>query len=63
MILAYIYIYIYIHLCFSFFSVGCTISQTDTSNLKYLYEGHPEFSAVPSYAVIPAQVKYDIILA
>ena len=39
-----------------FVVVGCTISQTDTSNLKYLYEGHPEFSAIPSYAVIPAQV-------
>ena len=44
--------------CFCAVPVGCTISQTDTSNLKYLYEGHPEFSVVPSYAVIPAQVRF-----
>ena len=42
---------------FYIFAVGCSISQTDTSDLKYLYEGHSEFSAIPSYAVIPAQVS------
>ncbi|XP_003382406.1 PREDICTED: peroxisomal multifunctional enzyme type 2 [Amphimedon queenslandica] len=35
--------------------VGATVSENDTSQLKFLYEGHEEFSVIPSYAVIPAQ--------
>jgi 3-hydroxyacyl-CoA dehydrogenase/3a,7a,12a-trihydroxy-5b-cholest-24-enoyl-CoA hydratase len=34
--------------------VGAEISQTDTSELKFLFEGHEDFSAIPSYAVLPA---------
>lgn len=37
-------------------TVGATVSEYDTSQLKFLYEGHGEFSVIPSYAVIPAQV-------
>lgn len=37
-------------------TVGATVSEYDTSQLKFLYEGHEEFSVIPSYAVIPAQV-------
>lgn len=33
-------------------SVGA--SATDPDNLKFLYEGHEQFSALPSYGVIPA---------
>ncbi|KAL5482279.1 hypothetical protein EMCRGX_G022586 [Ephydatia muelleri] len=35
--------------------VGASLSQTDTSELKFLYEGHEDFSVLPSFAVIPAQ--------
>lgn len=35
--------------------IGANISQEDNSELKFLYEGHEEFSAIPSYGVIPAQ--------
>lgn len=35
--------------------VGCT--STDPDNLKFLYEGHENFSALPSYAVIPGVVS------
>ena len=38
--------------------VGASISQSDTSELKFLYEGHEDFSVIPSYAVIPAQVPH-----
>lgn len=34
--------------------VGCGVTRTDLSDLKYLYEGHPDFSVLPSFAVIPA---------
>lgn len=37
-------------------TVGCTLTQSDTSDLKYLYEGHEDFSVIPSFAVIAAQV-------
>lgn len=37
-------------------TVGATISEQDTSQLKFLYEGHEDFSVIPSFAVIPAQV-------
>lgn len=33
-------------------SVGA--SATDADNLKFLYEGHEQFTALPSYGVIPA---------
>lgn len=36
--------------------VGCGVTRTDLSDLKFLYEGHPDFSVLPSYAVIPAMV-------
>lgn len=38
--------------------VGASISQSDTSELKFLYEGHEDFSVIPSFAVIPAQVPH-----
>lgn len=38
------------------FLVGASLSQTDASELKFLYEGHEDFSVLPSFAVIPAQV-------
>lgn len=34
--------------------VGVTVSRQDMSDLKFLYEGHEDFSVLPSYAVIPA---------
>jgi 3-hydroxyacyl-CoA dehydrogenase/3a,7a,12a-trihydroxy-5b-cholest-24-enoyl-CoA hydratase len=37
--------------------VGASLSQEDTSQLKFLYEGHEEFSALPSFAVIPPQAS------
>ena len=47
------------NLCVSPLSpVGASISQSDTSELKFLYEGHEDFSVIPSYAVIPAQVPH-----
>lgn len=35
---------------------GLTVgaSATDPENLKFLYEGHEQFTALPSYGVIPA---------
>ena len=36
--------------------MGAEVSQSDLSELKFLYEGHEEFSTIPSYAVIPAMV-------
>ena len=36
--------------------VGAGVSQEDSSNLKFLYEGHEDFSVLPSFFVIPAQV-------
>lgn len=41
--------------------VGASLSQEDTSELKFLYEGHDDFSVIPSYAVIPAQVGFHVI--
>ena len=38
-------------------AVGVTVSRQDMSDLKFLYEGHEDFSVLPSYAVIPAMVK------
>ena len=35
--------------------VGVTV-QEDFSHLKFLYEGHDDFSTLPTYGVIPAQV-------
>ena len=43
--------------------VGASISQSDTSELKFLYEGHEDFSVIPSYAVIPAQVPHPLFLS
>ena len=37
-------------------SVGAAVSQTDTSELKFLFEGHEDFSTIPSFAVLPAMV-------
>jgi 3-hydroxyacyl-CoA dehydrogenase/3a,7a,12a-trihydroxy-5b-cholest-24-enoyl-CoA hydratase len=34
--------------------VGAEVSQTNTSELKFLYEGHEDFSTIPSFAVLPA---------
>ena len=38
-------------------AVGVTVSRQDMSDLKFLYEGHEDFSVLPSYAVIPAMVR------
>lgn len=38
------------------FTVGAEVSQTNTSELKFLFEGHEDFSTIPSYAVLPAMV-------
>ncbi len=38
-------------------TVGCGVTRTDLSDLKYLYEGHPDFSVLPSFAVIPPMVS------
>ena len=38
------------------FSVGATLSPDNQSELKFLYEGHEDFSVLPSFGVIPAQV-------
>lgn len=40
--------------------VGAKLSPENSSELKFLYEGHQEFSAIPSFAVIPAFVSYAI---
>lgn len=40
-------------------SVGASISKSDKRDLKFLYEMHPEFSALPTFAVIPPQVRGD----
>jgi len=44
--------------------IGASLSQSNTTELKFLYEGHDDFSAIPSYAVIPAQssVMTDIFV-
>ena len=40
------------------YALGVGVSvQEDGSHLKFLYEGHNDFSVLPTYAVIPAQVK------
>ena len=39
------------------YTVGAEISQTNTSELKFLFEGHEDFSTIPSYAVLPAMVR------
>ena len=44
-----------------FFAVGAEISQTNTSELKFLFEGHEDFSTIPSYAVLPAMVRVCIL--
>lgn len=50
-VLVYRSIYIY-----SILTVGAEVSQTNTSELKFLFEGHEDFSTIPSYAVLPAMV-------
>ena len=40
------------HVFLVILTVGAT--STEAENLKFLYEGHEEFSALPSYGVIPA---------
>ena len=36
--------------------VGATLSPNDQTELKFLYEGDENFSAIPTFGVIPAQV-------
>ena len=43
---------LYVTIC----AVGAEVSQTNTSELKFLFEGHEDFSTIPSYAVLPAMV-------
>lgn len=38
------------------YSLGIGITTTDQDNLRYLYEQHPDFSAFPTYSVIPGLV-------
>lgn len=44
------------HICTYKFTVGAEVSETNTSELKFLFEGHEDFSTIPSYAVLPAMV-------
>lgn len=46
----------WIHIYTYKFTVGAEVSQTNTSELKFLFEGHEDFSTIPSYAVLPAMV-------
>ena len=48
-------------LCWSWYSyiVGATLSPDNQSELKFLYEGDEDFSVLPSFGVIPAQVAWD----
>ena len=41
--------------------VGVSVKE-DGSHLKFLYEGHEDFSVLPTYAVLPAQVKWRMLL-
>ena len=41
--------------------VGVDIDKQEGSHLRFLYEGHPEFNALPTFGVIPAQVVLDLI--
>ncbi len=52
-----IHIYPYV-----FISVGAKLSPDNTSELKFLYEGHQDFSVIPSFAVIPAFVSSRVVL-
>jgi 3-hydroxyacyl-CoA dehydrogenase/3a,7a,12a-trihydroxy-5b-cholest-24-enoyl-CoA hydratase len=36
------------------YALGIGVSTEDESNLKFLYENHPDFAAFPSYSVIPS---------
>jgi 3-hydroxyacyl-CoA dehydrogenase/3a,7a,12a-trihydroxy-5b-cholest-24-enoyl-CoA hydratase len=36
------------------YALGVGVSLTDTAHLKFLYEGHMDFSVLPTFAVIPA---------
>ncbi len=36
------------------YALGVGVSTEDRDGLKYLYEGHPEFSVLPSFGVLPA---------
>ena len=48
---------LYVTIC----AVGAEVSQTNTSELKFLFEGHEDFSTIPSYAVLPAMVDTPLI--
>ena len=37
--------------------VGATLSPNDQTELKFLYEGDENFSTIPTFGVIPAQVE------
>lgn len=41
--------------------VGVNVKE-DYSHLKFLYEGHEDFSVLPSFAVIPAQVSLNRVI-
>jgi (3R)-3-hydroxyacyl-CoA dehydrogenase / 3a,7a,12a-trihydroxy-5b-cholest-24-enoyl-CoA hydratase / enoyl-CoA hydratase 2 len=38
------------------YALGIGISTDDEDNLRYLYENHPDFSAFPTYSVLPGLV-------
>lgn len=40
--------------------VGATLSPDNQSELKFLYEGDDDFSVLPSFGVIPAQVVWIV---
>ena len=41
--------------------VGVSVKE-DGSHLKFLYEGHNDFSVLPTFAIIPGQVRLRILL-
>ena len=43
------------------YALGVGVSfQTDYSHLKFLYEGHEDFSVLPTFGVITAQVGFEM---
>ncbi|KAL7885071.1 hypothetical protein AOLI_G00078410 [Acnodon oligacanthus] len=47
----------YTHLQCILYALGVGMSTKDPDQLKFLYEGHEDFSCLPTFGVIPAQVS------
>lgn len=43
------------------YTVGATLSPDNQSELKFLYEADEDFSVLPSFGVIPAQVVWGYV--